>query len=100
MALSKFVLAIFLLLGVAAFAQEHQKPILAIGSPAPDFCLRGVDGQQHCLRDYASRKLLVIAFICNHCPTSQLYEKRIQQLADDYRDKNVALVAIEPSTLR
>ena len=97
MALSKFVLAIFLLLGVTAFAQEHQKPILAIGSPAPDFCLRGVDGQQHCLKDYASSKLLVIAFICNHCPTSQLYEKRIQQLADDYKDKNVALVAIEPN---
>ena len=97
MALSKFVLAIFLLLGVAAFAQEHQKPILAIGFPAPDFCLRGVDGQQHCLKDYASSKLLVIAFICNHCPTSQLYEKRIQQLADDYKDKNVALVAIEPN---
>jgi thiol-disulfide isomerase/thioredoxin len=97
MALSKFVLAIFLLLGVTAFAQEHQKPILANGSPAPDFCLRGVDGQQHCLKDYASSKLLVIAFICNHCPTSQLYEKRIQQLADDYKDKNVALVAIEPN---
>jgi len=45
----------------------------------------------------APSKLLVIAFICNHCPTSQLYEKRIQQLADDYKDKNVALVAIEPN---
>ena len=63
----------------------------------PRFLSPGVDGQQHCLKDYASSKLLVIAFICNHCPTSQLYEKRIQQLADDYKDKNVALVAIEPN---
>jgi thiol-disulfide isomerase/thioredoxin len=97
MAMSKIFLAIFLLLGVTAFGEEHQKPILAIGSPAPDFCLQGTDGQQHCLERYASSKLLVIAFICNHCPTSQLYEKRIQQLADDYKDKNVALVAIEPN---
>ena len=94
---SKIVLAIFLLLAVTAFAEEQQKPILAVGSPAPDFCLQGVDGQRHCLKDYASSKLLVIAFICNHCPTSQLYEKRIQQLAEDYKHKSVALVAIEPN---
>ena len=80
-----------------AFCDEHQKPTLPISSPAPDFCLPGVDGQNHCLKDYASHKPLVIAFICNHCPTSQLYEKRIQQLADDYKDKGVELVAIEPN---
>jgi peroxiredoxin len=79
----------------AMAADEH--PILAIGSPAPDFCLPGVDGKTHCLKDYAASKLLVIAFICNHCPTSQLYEMRIKQIADDYKDKGVALVAIEPN---
>jgi thiol-disulfide isomerase/thioredoxin len=94
---SKIVLAFSLLSGLVGFAEEHQKPILPIGSPAPDFCLQGVDGQKHCLKEYASSKLLAIAFICNHCPTSQLYEKRIQQLADDYKDKGVALVAIEPN---
>lgn len=70
---------------------------LAIGSPAPDFCLPGVDGKSHCLNDYASSKVLVIAFICNHCPTSQLYEARIKGLAVDYKDKGVALVAIAPN---
>ena len=72
-------------------------PILAIGSPAPDFCLPGVDGQTHCLKEYASAKVLVIAFTCNHCPTAQLYEQRIMKLADDYKDKGVTLVAIEPN---
>ena len=85
------------LLCTAAFCDEHEKPTLPIGSPAPDFCLPGADGQNHCLKDYASNKPLVIAFICNHCPTSQLYEKRIQQLTDDYKDKGVKLVAIEPN---
>ncbi len=100
MKISKIALLVSLVVacvGISALADEHQKPILPIGAPAPDFCLKGVDDQQHCLKDYASSKLLVIAFICNHCPTSQLYEKRIQQLADDYKDKNVALVAIEPN---
>jgi thiol-disulfide isomerase/thioredoxin len=72
-------------------------PTLAIGSAAPDFCLPGIDGQNHCLRDYAASKVLVIAFICNHCPTSQLYETRIKQIADDYKGKGVAVVAIEPN---
>src|SRR3954467_260751 len=55
-------------------------PILPIGSLAPDFCLPGIDGKNHCLKDYTSSKVLVIAFTCNHCPTAQLYEQRIMKL--------------------
>jgi len=72
-------------------------PILAIGSPAPDFCLPGIDDKTHCLKDYASAKILVIAFTCNHCPTAQLYEQRIMKLVDDYKNKGVTIVAIEPN---
>jgi thiol-disulfide isomerase/thioredoxin len=82
---------------VSAAEEGQNHPILAIGSPAPDFCLPGVDGATHCLQEYAAAKVLVIAFICNHCPTSQLYEMRIKQIADDYKGKGVALVAIEPN---
>ena len=69
--------------------------MLAIGSPAPDFALPGVDGQIHKLSDYASSPVLVIVFTCNHCPIAQMYEQRIQQLANDYKDKGVAVVAIQ-----
>jgi thiol-disulfide isomerase/thioredoxin len=92
---------LFLLLGpqmcIPALAGGDEHPTLALGSAAPDFCLPGVDGQTHCLKEYAARKVLVIAFICNHCPTSQLYETRIKQIAEDYKDKGVAVVAIEPN---
>lgn len=83
--------------GLPVVAYDGEHPTLAAGSPAPDFCLPGVDGQTHCLKDYAASKVLVIAFICNHCPTAQLYESRIKQIAEDYRDKGVAVVAIEPN---
>ena len=86
-----------MLLCAPAIANDSAHPTLAVGSPAPDFCLPGVDGQTHCLKDYAASKVLVIAFICNHCPTSQLYETRIKQIAEDYKDKGVAVVAIEPN---
>src|SRR5437016_8294975 len=82
---------------VSAIADEPGPPTLPIGASAPDFCLPGIDGQTHCLKDYAASRVLVIAFTCNHCPTAQLYESRIKQLAADYRDRGVALVAIQPN---
>lgn len=86
----------FLLLLTPIFADEPH-PTLALGSVAPDFSLPGIDGKTHKLADYASAKVLVLVFTCNHCPTAQLYEARIKKLADDYRGKGVALVAIQPN---
>jgi peroxiredoxin len=69
-------------------------PILKIGAHAPDFHLPGVDGKTYSLKDYASSKLLVVIFSCNHCPVAQMYEKRIKQLVTDYRSRGVAVVVI------
>lgn len=89
----------FVLLGLAAgaFAEDDTHPTLALGSAAPDFSLPGIDGKTHALREYAEARVLALVFTCNHCPTAQLYEGRIKKLADDYRGKGVALVAIEPN---
>ena len=91
------VLGACVLATCAARADGPAVPVLAIGAQAPDFCLSGIDGQTHCLKDYVESKVLVVVFTCNHCPTAQLYEQRIRQLAADYKDKGVALVAIEPN---
>jgi peroxiredoxin len=91
----KLLVVVFLSLGVASAEEVH--PILALGSPAPDFALPGVDGQVHKLSDYASSPVLVVVFTCNHCPIAQMYERRIQQLAADYKSKGVAVVAIQPN---
>jgi thiol-disulfide isomerase/thioredoxin len=80
-----------------SFAAEDEHPTLALGSPAPDFALPGIDGETHRLADYSEAKVLAIVFTCNHCPTAQLYESRIKKLAEDYRAKGVTLVAIEPN---
>jgi len=100
MRLRSFCLLVSILLVASALKAEEEAshyPTLAIGSPAPDFCLPGLDDKTHCLKDYASSKVLVLVFTCNHCPTAQLYENRLKKLADDYRDRGVALVAIEPN---
>src|SRR5580704_1332497 len=86
----------FLILTLTASAQQKH-PILALGSPAPNFELPGVDGAIHKLADYASSPVLVVVFACNHCPISQMYEARIAQLAAEYKDRGVAVVAIQPN---
>ena len=70
---------------------------LEIGSPAPDFSLPGVDGKTYNLGSFRDADVLVVVFTCNHCPTAQAYEDRIKQLAVDYKEKKVALVAISPN---
>src|ERR1700743_3281664 len=82
---------------VAPTPPSPNHPILRLGRPAPDFSLPGVDGKTHKLADYASSPVLVVVFMCNHCPIAQMYEERVQALTDDYRDKGVAVVAIEPN---
>jgi peroxiredoxin len=89
-------LPVCLTLALSSFAQPAH-PILALGSPAPDFSLPGVDGKIHKLGDYAASPILVIVFICNHCPIASIYEGRVQKLADDYGPKGVAVVAIQPN---
>jgi thiol-disulfide isomerase/thioredoxin len=91
------LLAALTLFPSAVGSDEAGPPTLALGSPAPDFCLWGIDGKMHCLKDYASAKVLVVIFTCNHCPTAQLYETRIKKLVADYQDRGVTFVAINPN---
>ncbi|PYV16450.1 MAG: redoxin, partial [Acidobacteria bacterium] len=91
------LLAALALLPSALGSDEGGPPALALGSSAPDFCLPGTDGKTHCLKDYASAKVLAVIFTCNHCPTAQLYETRIKKLVADYQDRGVAFVAINPN---
>jgi len=99
------IAGMLLILCVAASGQEPRltppipdsHPVLAIGSPVADFALPGIDGKIHRLSDYQSSPFLMVMFISNHCPTSQLYEGRVKKLVADYKDKGVAAVAIQPN---
>lgn len=56
--------------------------------------LTGIDDQPHSLADLTDAKAVVVVFTCNTCPVAVAYEDRLIQLANDYTDKGVALVAI------
>jgi peroxiredoxin len=70
---------------------------LRLGDPAPEFSLPGIDGRTHTLADYRDAKVLVIAFISNHCPDSQAAEGRLKQFVSDFSPRGVTLVAINPN---
>jgi thiol-disulfide isomerase/thioredoxin len=91
---------LFLAVTSAVAQPRDVPPVLKIGTKAPDFTLPNpVDGKTYSLTDFDYAKVLVIVFTCNHCPTAEMYEGRIKQIAADYRDKGVALVAIQPNGL-
>ncbi|WP_130470343.1 thioredoxin family protein [Candidatus Magnetaquicoccus inordinatus] len=65
-----------------------------MGAPAADFSLPGVDGKEHALADFAAAEVLVVMFICNHCPYVQAIEGRLIDLAKEMQPLGVAFVAI------
>jgi peroxiredoxin len=78
---------------------EHinDHPTLATGAPAPDFNLPATDGRNYTLQDFKDAKVLLVVFMCNHCPTSQAYERRLIDLNNEYAAKGVRVVAISPN---
>jgi peroxiredoxin len=65
-----------------------------LGSLAPGFSLKGVDGKVHALADYSSSKALVVIFMCNHCPYVIAVQERINELAKEFGPRGVSIVGI------
>lgn len=67
---------------------------IPLGTKAPSFHLSSVDGKKYSLDSFQDKKILVIMFICNHCPYVQAVEDRIIALQRDYAAKGVQLIGI------
>jgi len=77
-----------------AMAHAEDPEILAIGSKAPDFSLKGTDGKTYSLASFREAQVLTLVFTANHCPTAQAYEERMKALASSYAPEQMMLVAI------
>ena len=65
----------------------------SLGTLAPDFNLRNVDGSTVSREQFSGTPLLV-AFICNHCPFVRHVIDRFVEEAKAYQDRGVAVVAV------
>ncbi|NIQ02101.1 MAG: redoxin domain-containing protein [Nitrospinaceae bacterium] len=71
-----------------------ESTMVPLGTPAPDFSLPGTDGKTYSLMSFGNMKVLVIIFMCNHCPYVQAVLRRLINLQQEYADKSVQLVGI------
>lgn len=70
---------------------------MKIGDSAPDFDLIGIDEEHHTLANYAKADVLMVAFLSNHCPTSQAIEERVKKLQRDFKGRGFQIIAINPN---
>jgi peroxiredoxin len=69
--------------------------MLALGTQAPDFSITDlVSGNVFTLESFRDQKALLVMFICRHCPYVVHVQDELARLGRDYRDKNIAIVAI------
>jgi thiol-disulfide isomerase/thioredoxin len=93
MTILKTLLGLVIALALPVIGQEIPK-VLAIGSDLPDFSLPGTDGKTYTPADFKDAELLCVIFTSNHCPDAVAAAVRTEQIHQDYRDKGVALVAV------
>lgn len=69
--------------------------MLELGTEAPDFSLHdALTGDKISLDDFEKSKALLVIFICNHCPYVKNIKKGLVELAHDYSDEELSVVAI------
>jgi peroxiredoxin len=71
-----------------------ETPPPTLGAPCPDFHLPAVDGRNYARDDFATSPVLVVMFICNHCPYVQAVEDRIIRLAREFGSLGAQLIGI------
>ncbi len=70
---------------------------IPLGSEAPDFSLPGADGQIYSLQSFEDKKVLVVVFMCNHCPYVQAVWGRLVALQERFKNEGVQFVGINPN---
>lgn len=71
---------------------------LSIGQTAPDFRLKGTDGNYYSLNDFADAKTLVIFFTCNHCPYVIGSDEVTRKTAERFIPQGVKFVGINSNS--
>jgi peroxiredoxin len=75
--------------------QMDSESELEQGDTAPDFDLRGTDGDSHTLADFADYDAVLLVFTCNHCPYAKAKFGTLNDIAAGYDD--VAVVGVNPN---
>ncbi len=86
---------LFTVLMISALMLKAQP--IAVGSAAPDFSLKNIDGTTVSLSDYTNEKGVMVIFSCNPCPYVIAYEDRMIALHNEFAPQGYPVVFINPN---
>ena len=89
------LLLLFTVFALSAITLSAQP--ISVGSIAPDFSLKNIDGSTISLSDYSNEKGVMVIFSCNPCPYVIAYEDRIIDLHNRYASQGYPVVLINPN---
>ncbi|MBV8882657.1 MAG: thioredoxin family protein [Chroococcidiopsidaceae cyanobacterium CP_BM_RX_35] len=70
--------------------------MLPLATQAPDFSLPDTTspGKMISLKSFTGKKVLLVIFLCRHCPFVKHVQQELAQLGKDYHYRDVGIVAI------
>ena len=71
--------------------------MVPLRTSAASFQLPGVDSKTYSLESFSDKNVLVIIFMCNHCPYVKAVLKRIIDLQNDFLGRGVQFIGINPN---
>ena len=78
-----------------------ESTMMELGRSAPSFSLPAANpdvddrgGEHRSLGDYDDAEVLVVVFMCNHCPYVQHIEEEMISVAREYQDRGVQFIGI------
>lgn len=87
----------FTLIALVLITLSMSAQPISVGSQAPNFSLKNVDGATVSLSDYASEKGVMVIFSCNPCPYVKAYEDRMIALHNEFAPQGYPVVFINPN---
>ncbi len=80
-------------------ATEHST-MVPLGTPASDFSLPGTNNKVYSLESFKDKKVLVVIFMCNHCPYVKAVLRRLINLQNECAERSVQLVGINVNDVK
>lgn len=75
-------------------AKTKSTQVLQKNQIAPNFTLTGIDEKMYSLTSFSSSKLLLVVFMCNHCPYVKARIRDIVDLQSKFDKSDLQIVAI------
>ena len=68
-----------------------------LNSDIIDFTLKGIDDKNYSPLNFKDKDILILIFMCNHCPYVKAVMERLVALQEKYKDKKVQFIGINPN---